>query len=221
MIYPQCNTWFWKRCHALRTMEWEHYIWNSTIYRHLPAPSCWRPLQRRNCKRLEHDRIFLRNKLRLLKVLAVTEKENFDWHLLFPTLLSATLSSWNFAKKSLGSYAMLSFCAVSRRSIMLDFKNRQTYNSSPAISCSAKCVRFFHSFSRRLRRLTFAPLKVCLWRHLTLLALSTLTSSDVRTSWGLSFESRDKRAVISRSGKWPQGSLRFSTTGLTSLFSIF
>ena len=74
----------------------------------------------------------------------------------------------------------------------------QTYNASSAIFCYVKCVRFFHSSSRRLCRLTFAPLKVCLWRHQTSLALSTLTSSDVRTSRGLSFEARDKRVVIAQ-----------------------
>ena len=131
-------------------------------------------------------------------MLAITEKENFDLHLLFPTLLSANFSSWNFAKKSSGSYVVFSFCAVSQRSIILDFKNCQTYNASSAIFCYVKCLRFFHPFSRRLRRLTFAPLKVCLWRHLTSLALSMLMSPDVRTSWGLSFEARDKHDVIAK-----------------------
>ena len=179
-------------------MESDHCIWNSTIYRHLSAPSCWRLLKRRKCKWLKYYGFFLRNKLRLFKLLAAMEKENFDLRLLFPTLLSATFSSWNLAKKSLGSSAVFSFCAFARRSIILDFKNWQTYNASSAIFCYVKCVRFFHSFSRRLRRLNFAPLKVCLWRHLASLALSTLTSSDVRTSWGLSFEACDKRVVIAQ-----------------------
>ena len=203
-------------------MESDHCIWNSTIYRHLSAPSCWRLLKRRKCKRLKYYRFFLRNKLRLFKLLAAMEKENFDLHLLFPTLLSATFSSWNLAKKSLGSYAVFSFCAFARRSIILDFKNWQTYNASSAIFCYVKCVRFFHSFSRRLRRLNFAPLKVCLWRHLASLALSIRWRRLMFAPLEV-FHSRHVMNVSwsLRSGEWPQGSLWFATTGLASLFSIF